>query len=361
MPLFHPLAVTDLRKTIKDAVVVTLEPLEGGDFHFIQGQYLTFRREINGTEIRRSYSICSGRNEGILRVGIKRVDGGAFSTWANTELEIGETLEAMEPMGRFHAPLEPERAKSYLGFAGGSGITPVLSILRTVLAEEPDSSFTLIYANKGVGTIMFRDEIEDLKNTYMERLGIVHILERDSQDMDLFTGMVTEDKCARLFDKWIDVQTADIAFICGPEPMMLGIAKALKSHGMREEQIKYELFTGNQPGKLERPATTMREKDATGTYELKATIDGSSRTIVARRDMSVLEAMLENSIDAPFACRAGVCSTCMCKLVEGEVEMVANHALEDYEVERGFVLACQSYPITNRIAVDYDSGVHADL
>ena len=361
MPLFHPLAVTDVRKTIKDAVVVTLEPLEGGDFHFIQGQYLTFRREINGTEIRRSYSICSGRNEGILRVGIKRVEGGAFSTWANTELETGETLEAMEPTGKFHAPLEPEKAKSYLGFAGGSGITPILSILCTVLTEEQNSKFTLIYANKGIGTIMFREEIEDLKNTYMDRLGIVHILEQDSQDIDLFTGMVTEDKCARLFEKWIDVQTADMAFICGPEPMMLGIAKALKSHGMGEEQIKYELFASDQPGKLKRPAIAAREEAIAGTYELKATIDGSSRTIVADKDVSVLQAMLENSIDAPFACRAGVCSTCMCKLVEGEVEMVANHALEDYEVERGFVLACQSYPITNRIAVDYDCGVHTDL
>ncbi|MGB7319075.1 MAG: FAD-binding oxidoreductase, partial [Planktotalea sp.] len=167
MARFHPLEVTDVHKTIRDAVVVSLRPTDGADFDFIQGQYLTFRQEIEGTEIRRSYSICAGKDDGILQVGIKKVDGGAFSTWANENLAPGMTLEAMPPMGNFHTAIDPEQGKSYLGFAGGSGITPVLSILKTTLMREPDSRFTLVYANRGVNTIMFREDLEDLKNLYM--------------------------------------------------------------------------------------------------------------------------------------------------------------------------------------------------
>ena len=193
MPRFHPLEVTAVRKTIRDAVVVTLKPLNGGDFSFAQGQYLTFRRDFGGTELRRSYSICAGLDDGALQVGIKRVEGGVFSTWANTDLTPGTVLEAMPPAGRFTCDLNPAAARNYLGFAGGSGITPVLSILKTVLAREPLSSFTLVYANRGIGTIMFREELEDLKNRYMGRLTVIHVLETDAQDIDLFTGRVTPE------------------------------------------------------------------------------------------------------------------------------------------------------------------------
>ena len=200
MARFHDLEVTDVRKTIRDAVVVTLKPANGAaeEFDFTQGQYLTVRRDFDGEELRRSYSICAGKEEGILQVGIKRVDGGAFSTWANTELKAGDTLQAMAPMGTFFTPLDAGAEKNYLGFAGGSGITPVLSILKTTLAAEPNSSFTLVYANKGVNTIMFREELEDLKNQYMGRVNVIHILETDAQEIDLFTGLVTKEKCAEL-------------------------------------------------------------------------------------------------------------------------------------------------------------------
>lgn len=355
MPRFHELTVTDVRKTIRDAVVVTLKPVNGGDFGFTQGQYLTFRREVDGTELRRSYSICAGRNEGVLQVGIKKVDGGAFSTWANEALQPGMVLEAMEPMGSFHTPLEPGAAKTYLGFAGGSGITPVLSILKTVLAEEPHARFTLVYANRRVNTIMFREELEDLKNLHMGRLTIIHVLESDAQDIELFQGRVDAEKCKALFEHWVDVSSVDTAFICGPEPMMLGIAASLRDHGLSDEQIKFELFASSQPGRLERKATAASDAGAT-TQAATATVtmDGASRTFEMPKDMSILEAALDNALDAPFACKAGVCSTCKCKLVEGEVEMIANHALEDYEVERGYILSCQSYPLTDRVVVDYD-------
>lgn len=354
MSRFHELTVTDVRKTIRDAVVVTLAPRNGGNFDFIEGQYLTFRREFDGTEVRRSYSICSGRNDGVLQVGIKKVDGGAFSNWANEDLQPGMIVEAMEPMGTFHAELSPDQARSYLGFAGGSGITPVLSILKTVLEEEPKSQFTLVYANRGVNTIMFREDLEDLKNRYMGRLSVIHVLESDAQEIELFRGRIDEAKCAALFEHWIDVKSVDTAFICGPEPMMLGISAALKDHGLTRDQIKFELFKSAQPGRLQRPAGTAQADAQQGKIKAQITLDGATLSFDMDRDTTVLEAALANALDAPHACKAGVCSTCKCKVIEGEVEMVANHALEDYEVERGFILSCQSFPITDKVIVDYD-------
>ena len=354
MPRFHELTVTDVKKTIRDAVVVTLQPVNGGDFDFVQGQYLTFRRDFDGVEVRRSYSICAGRDEGVLQVGIKKVEGGAFSTWANEDLTPGMVLEAMEPMGSFHTPLTASARRSYLGFAGGSGITPVLSILKTVLSEEPQSDFTLVYANRGVNAIMFREDLEDLKNLYMGRLTIIHVLETDAQDIDLFQGRVDAEKCAALFAHWIDVTSVDTAFICGPEPMMLGIAKALRDHGLSDEQIKFELFASAQPGRLQRKAKVAETATQAQQTQTTVTLDGTARSFAMGKDMSILEAALSNALDAPYACKAGVCSTCKCKVLEGEVEMLANHALEDYEVTQGYVLSCQSYPLTDRVIVDYD-------
>ena len=354
MARFHDLTVTDVTKTIRDAVVVTLQPDDPAAFDFTQGQYLTFRREFDGEELRRSYSICAGRGEGHLQVGIKRVEGGAFSTWANEDLKPGDRLQAMPPMGSFFTQLDAGTERNYLGFAGGSGITPVLSIIKTVLAEEPRASFTLVYANKGVNSIMFREELEDLKNLHMGRFNVIHILETDAQEIDLFTGLVTEEKCAELFKGWIDIASVDTAFICGPEPMMLGIARALRDHGLSDAQIKFELFASAQPGRAKRPAVSHEAGKAANQAEIAYTLDGSTRTITAAKGVSILDSALAEHLDAPYACKAGVCSTCRCRVLEGEVEMIANHALEDYEVEKGYVLSCQSYPVTDRVIVDYD-------
>ncbi|WP_170441423.1 2Fe-2S iron-sulfur cluster-binding protein [Ruegeria arenilitoris] len=356
MARFHDLEVTDIHKTIRDAVVVTLKPVNGAAeaFDFVQGQYLTFRREFDGEELRRSYSICAGKDDGVLQVGIKRVEGGAFSTWANTELKVGDRLQAMPPMGAFHTPLDPAAHRQYLGFAGGSGITPVLSILKTTLAREPNARFTLVYANKGVNTIMFREELEDLKNQYMGRLNVIHILETDAQEIDLFTGLVTKEKCAELLQHWIDVENTDTAFICGPEPMMLGIAEALREHGLNDSQIKFELFASAQPGRAKRKQGDAAAAAQANQTQARVTLDGATQTITMPKDQTILDAALENAMDAPYACKAGVCSTCRCKVIEGEVEMVANHALEDYEVEKGYVLSCQAYPLTDNVIVDYD-------
>ena len=353
MSQFHPLLVTDIHHTIRDAVVLTLKPENPEAFAFTQGQYLTFKQDFDGTELRRNYSICAGLDDGELKVGIKRVDGGAFSTYANTELKVGDTLHAMPPQGKFFTAIEPEVAKNYLGFAGGSGITPVLSILKTVLKREPQSTFTLVYANRAVNTIMFREELEDLKNHYMGRLTVIHILE-SGQDMELFEGRIDQAKCDALFKHWIQINNIDTAFICGPEPMMLAIAEALKTNGLTDEQIKFELFSESQQGRLAKQEMAKRSEGQKGT-EITVIIDGARRSFTMQKGQSVLEAALENGQEAPFSCKAGVCSTCMGKVLEGEVEMISNHALEDYEVERGYVLTCQSYPLSDTLTIDYDT------
>ncbi|MCF4129955.1 1,2-phenylacetyl-CoA epoxidase subunit PaaE [Methylobacterium sp. SyP6R] len=357
MARFYPLDVAEIRRETRDAVVLTLKPRDGDAdaFAFTQGQYLTFRRAFDGVELRRSYSICAGRDEGALRVGIKRVEGGAFSTWANQELKAGDVLEAMPPMGAFHTPIEPEAAKHYLGFAGGSGITPLLSILKTVLAREPRSRFTLVYANRQISSIMFREELDDLKSTHLGRLAIVHVLESETQDIDLFTGRIDAEKCAALFRLWVDVGSVDTAFICGPEPMMLGIAASLREHGLTDAQIKFELFASGQPGRARARAVSTSASAADAQCEATVTLDGATRTFkMPKQGASLLDAALANSMDAPYACKAGVCSTCRAKVLEGEAEMITNHALEDYEVRQGYVLTCQCYPTTDKLVVSYD-------
>ncbi|GAB4265109.1 MAG: phenylacetate-CoA oxygenase/reductase subunit PaaK [Pararhodobacter sp.] len=356
MARFLPLDVIDVHKDTRDAVVVTLRPRpeDAERFSFIQGQYLTFRREFDGEELRRSYSICAGLDEGLLKVGIKRVEGGAFSSWANENLAPGAVLEAMPPMGNFHMPLDPSAARTYLGFAGGSGITPVLSILKTVLAREPKSRFTLVYANKQVSSIMFREELEDLKNRYLGRLSVMHVLETEAQEIDLFTGLVDDAKMRALFTHWIDPKTVDAAFICGPEPMMLTIARSLKEHGLTDDQIKFELFASGQPGRAKQKVVRKSE-DGGDACEATVTLDGATRKFrMPKSGESLLDAALANNMDAPYACKAGVCSTCRAKVLEGEVEMHANHALEDYEVNQGYVLTCQCYPLSDRVVVSYD-------
>jgi ring-1,2-phenylacetyl-CoA epoxidase subunit PaaE len=357
MARFHPLEVTDVKRETRDAVVVTLKPRveDAAAFDFTQGQYLTFRNSFDGEELRRSYSICAGKDDGALRVGIKRVEGGAFSTWANEVLKPGDLIDAMPPMGKFYTAIDPAADKHYLGFAGGSGITPLLSIIKTVLAREPKSRFTLVYANRQINSIMFREDLEDLKNLYLGRFSVIHVLEAEGQEIDLFTGRVDAEKMKALFARWIDPKSVDTAFICGPEPMMLAIAASLRDHGLTDAQIKFELFASGQPGRARTKAVSKHAvKPGSGTAAT-VTLDGATRSFeMPRQGQSILDAALEANLDAPFACKAGVCSTCRCKVIEGEAEMAVNHALEDYEVRAGYVLSCQAYPLTDKIVVSYD-------
>ncbi|MFW2542956.1 2Fe-2S iron-sulfur cluster-binding protein [Primorskyibacter sp. 2E107] len=354
MPRFHTLDVTDVQRETRDAVVVTLRPHDPAEFGFTQGQYLTFRRAFDGEELRRSYSICAGLDEGLLKVGIKRVEGGAFSTWANESLKPGDTVEAMPPQGRFFTVLEPDTAKNYLGFAGGSGITPLLSIIKTTLAREPLSTFTLVYANRQVTSIMFREELEDIKNTYLGRFSVLHILETEG-DIDLFTGRVDAEKMEMLFRLWIDAESIDTAFICGPEPMMLTIADSLRAHGLDDDQIKFELFASSQPGRAKKKTVSKGVAAQGGECAVSITLDGVTRNFTMPKDGTVIvDAALDNDMDAPYSCKAGVCSTCRAKVLEGEVEMEINHALEDYEVRAGYVLSCQCIPLSDKVVLTYD-------
>ncbi|MCH2163866.1 MAG: 2Fe-2S iron-sulfur cluster-binding protein [Marinovum sp.] len=349
MATFHPLTVTSVRKTIPDAVEVTLA-FQSGDFAFRAGQYLTFRHGFDGTELRRSYSICAAEGD-MLQVGIKRVDGGAFSTWANTNLEPGMVIEAMPPMGTFTTQLQ-DSPRHLLFFAGGSGITPVLSLMRTVLRSEPEARVTLVYANRGVHTIMFREELEALKNRHMGRVTILHVLESGSDEIDLFRGRVDGDKCAALFAQWIDLNSVSEAFICGPEPMMLAIKEALQSHGLDDDQIRFELFKSAQHGRLERPEGI--EFYRAKGIPAEVTLDGMGHSFTLNAEDTLLDAARAAAIDAPYACKAGVCSTCKCRVLEGSVQMAANHALEDDEVRDGYALSCQAFVTSDRIVVSYD-------
>jgi len=357
MARFHPLKVTEVRRETRDAVVVTLSPRDEDKalFDFTQGQYLTLRRDFDGEELRRSYSICAGRDEGFLQVGIKRVDGGAFSTWANENLAAGDEIDAMAPMGKFFTAIEPETSKTYLGFAGGSGITPVLSIIKTVLSREPQAKFTLVYSNRQISSIMFREELDDLKNRYLGRLSVIHVLEQEGQEIDLFTGRIDAEKMKGLFLHWLDAKSIDTAFICGPEPMMLAIAQSLRDHGLRDEQIKFELFASGQQGRAKQKAVSKVAVAPGAGTQATVTLDGATRTFeMPRQGQSILDAAIAANMDAPYSCKAGVCSTCRCKVLEGEVEMAVNHALEDYEVRAGYALSCQAMPLSDRVVVTYD-------
>jgi ring-1,2-phenylacetyl-CoA epoxidase subunit PaaE len=283
------------------------------------------------------------------------VKDGWFSTWANESLKPGQTIEAMPPMGNFYVPLDPGNRKHYLGFAGGSGITPVLGILKTTLLTEPHSQFTLFYGNEATSTIMFREELEDLKNAFMQRFNLIHILNREQQDIELFNGMMTKEKCAELFKHCVDVRSVDTAFICGPQVMMLQIAEALQEQGLDKRQIKFELFSSPEGARKDRAKAGAAGAAKQETCEATIVIDGRARTLsMAKKTETVLDAGLREGMELPYACKGGVCSTCRAMLLEGEVDMDANFALEDYEIARGYVLTCQSYPATDKIVVDFD-------
>jgi len=357
MATFYPLTVAEVRPETRDAIVVSLRvPAEHADaFRFRQGQYLTFRANLDGEEVRRSYSICSAIQDGELRVGIKKVRDGWFSKWANESLKAGDTIEAMPPAGNFFVPLDPANRKHYVGFAGGSGITPLLGIIKTTLIAEPHSRFTLFYGNEASSTILFREELEDLKNIYMQRFNLVHILNREHQDIELFNGMMTREKCNELFTHWIDLSDVDTAFICGPQAMMLQIAEALQEHGLDKRQIKFELFSSPGGGAKKKPQQAADSLAKQDTCEATIVIDGRARTFsMAKKTSTVLDAGLGEGMELPYACKGGVCSTCRAMLLEGEVDMDANFALEDYEIARGYILTCQSYPATDKVVVDYD-------
>jgi ring-1,2-phenylacetyl-CoA epoxidase subunit PaaE len=355
MSKFHPLQVARVERETRDAVAITFAVPEAlrGQYRFAQGQHLTLRAVVDGEDVRRSYSICSAVQDGTLRIAVKKSPGGVFSTWANTMLKAGDTVDVMPPLGHFNVPLDASASRHYLGFAAGSGITPLLSIVKTTLAREPHSRFTLVYGNRASGTVMFKEELAALKDTYLGRFNLVHVLSREAQDIELLHGRIDRAKADLLLAKWIPAGDIDTAFVCGPEGMMDAVVAALKARGFSDARIKVERFAASIP----KHAHVAQKLPEPGHAECEVTVvlDGVTRTfLLEKAKENILEAGLRNGVELPYSCKGGVCSTCRCRLVDGEVDMDVNFALEDYEVARGFILACQSYPVTDKVTIDYD-------
>ena len=355
MSKFYRLTVAKVKHETRDAIAVTFavpDDLKAA-FAYRQGQHLTLRAMIDGEDVRRSYSICSAVQDDLLRVAIKRTPGGLFSTWANETLQPGATLEVMPPMGHFNVPLDASSERHYLAFAAGSGITPILSIVKTTLLAEPNSRFTLVYGNRASSSVIFRDELTDLKDVYMERLKLVYVMSREQQDIELFNGRITQDKCQQFLRHWIRIEDVDVAFICGPEDMMHGVSAALQEAGLPKERIRIELFAASIPKHQHKPRAQGIE--ARNETEVTVIMDGNHTSFTMDKEKeSVLDAGLRAGLDMRYSCKGGVCSTCRCKVIEGTVDMDVNYALEDYEVARGFVLSCQSFPITDKVVIDFD-------
>ena len=356
MSQFHSLTVKQVRTETRDAVSILFDvpATLSQQFRFTQGQYLVMRTQLDGEEVRRSYSICTGVNDGELRVAVKRVPGGRFSAFANDVLSAGDVLEVMPPAGSFNIALAPERQGRYLAVTAGSGITPILSIIKTTLETEPNSHFTLLYGNRASSSALFREQLEDLKNRYLQRLNLIFVFSREQQDIDLYNGRIDADKCGQLFSRWLDVPRLDAAFICGPQAMTEIVRDRLKDSGMAAERIHFELFAaaGNEQRREAREAA--RQADS-AVSQITVISDGRALAFdLPRNSQSILDAGNAIGAELPYSCKAGVCSTCKCKVVEGEVEMDSNHALEDYEVAAGYVLSCQSYPVSDKVVLDFD-------
>lgn len=352
---FHTLAVKNIHHVTKDCVVITFgipENLEK-DFSFRQGQNITIKTNIDGEEIRRSYSICSSPLDNELRVAVKKVYEGSFSTFANQKLKEGDVLEVLPPTGAFFTEVNSSNKKNYVFFAAGSGITPVISIIKTILFVEPESSVTLVYGNRNVSSIIFKEDLEALKDKYLQRFRIYHILSRERTEATINYGRIDAEKCRQL-GKIIDLAAVDEFFICGPEKMMFTVKQFLELRGIPTNKIHFELFT-TPSGRNTTIYTAKNTQEEEGS-EITVKMDG--RTITFMLDYNsntILDAALAQGADLPFSCKGGVCTTCKARLLEGEVDMEVNYGLEQEEVKAGFILTCQSHPRSKKVLVDYDN------
>ncbi len=354
---FHTLRVQDITRETADCVSVALEVPEDleEEYRFIPGQYLTFEMEVDGEKIRRSYSICSSPVDGELRVAIKKVESGRFSSFANEKLTVGTELRVMTPEGNFHTKLEPANQKNYVAFAAGSGITPVFSIMKSVLELEPASTFTLFYGNRTTQSVIFRDKIDALKNKYMNRLEVHHVLSREDQGSDFLKGHIDESKCISFSQKFFEVKEVDEFFLCGPEAMINCVNESLKKLGVENSHIHYELFTTPTQKIAHKTKVSTEKTTEKMLSDVTVILDGEETHFKISTDGdSVLDSALDAGADVPYACKGAVCCTCRAKVLEGSVEMEMNYALEDDEVEDGYVLTCQSHPTSKKVVISYD-------
>lgn len=354
---FHPLKIKKIKRETPECVSLSFDVPEElkENFKFTQGQYLTFKRENNGEEIRRSYSICASPCDDELKVAVKKIEDGAFSSYINDQAKEGDVLEVMMPQGSFFTELKEEHKKTYVAFVAGSGITPVMSIIKAVLKNEPESNFVLVYGNRNKANIIFKEDIEALKNRYMERFSIYHILSRELADADLLSGRINAEKAQFFLDHIVPVDHIDEVFLCGPEEMILSVRDTLQNAGTEANKIHFELFysAAAEQKKKDHAKAVNRDDDQYSKVTVK--LDASALNLdLAYHGQTILDAALQNGADLPYACKGGVCATCKCKLEKGEVEMDINYSLEQDELDAGFILSCQAHPRSEEVVVNFD-------
>lgn len=356
MALFHSLKVKDIYKETADCSVVTFDVPQNlyEDFDFSAGQHITLKAFINDEDVRRSYSLCSSPLDKEWKVAVKQIPEGLFSTYVNEVVRLGDTLDVMTPSGKFGIPIDTEKAKNYIAFAAGSGITPMLSIIKTHLAAEPSATFKLFYLNRTVKSIIFKEEIEQLRNQYFGRFEIFYFLTKEQRDIELFNGRFNKEKLQILTKTLIDIDTTDEVFICGPEEMIFLIRDELVAAGLEKDKVHYELFVTGLSEEDKKRTARLAEQKVEGV-EITI-IDGGKEFHFTMTDEydNILDAALSAGADLPFACKGGVCSTCKCKVEGGHVEMKVNYALEENEVAQNLVLSCQAVPTTESVKVNFD-------
>jgi ring-1,2-phenylacetyl-CoA epoxidase subunit PaaE len=354
---FHSLRIAEVIPETRDAKSIRFDlPAELADtFKFRPGQHLTLKADIDGQDVRRNYSLCVAPQDGELTVTVKRIAGGLFSNWANDNLQAGDRIDVMPPHGSFTWEFDPQASNHYVGFAGGSGITPVMSLLRTALLTEPGSRFTLFYGNRDSASVIFLEDLAALKNRFMDRLQVHHFLAEESEDIDLFNGILDRTKCDQILDLLVDVHGIDAAFICGPGPMMDAAEASLREAGVADERIFIERFVADRPSAAIEAQMHALQQVAQG-LTMQVTLDGRTRRVefdaVAG---NILDSARAAGLSAPYACKAGVCATCRARVLSGEVEMAARYGLSDEEVASGYVLTCQSVPKGEGVELDYDA------
>jgi ring-1,2-phenylacetyl-CoA epoxidase subunit PaaE len=346
------LRVSEIRQETADAVSLAFGVPEalGEDYRYRPGQYLTLRATIDGEDVRRSYSICSGLDDGELRVVVKRLAGGAFSGWVGERLHPGDHLKVMTPDGRFGVPIEPGSSRTLVAFAAGSGITPIMAILKTVLRRER-GRFFLFYGNRTTAEIIFREQLEDLKDRYLERLAVFHVLSREQQDIAMLNGHLDGGKIGVLLRSVVPVASVDQALICGPQPMIEGLGTALTDLGLPPARVHVERFT---PGVGGRPRPVVVAPSAPAKAIATVISEGARFELPVAEGEAIIDAAIRAGRSLPYSCKGGMCCTCRARLVEGRVDMAVNYSLEPWELRAGYVLTCQSRPVTGRVVIDYD-------
>lgn len=353
---FHPLAIADLRRETPDCVSIAfaVPPELGEAFRFKPGQYLTLRARPNGAEIRRCYSICSGLDDGELRVAVKRVPGGVFSALAD-RLRVGDRLDVSSPEGRFTICLRAAAARNYVAIAAGSGITPVLSLIKSVLARESKSHFFLLYGNRASRDIIFAEELARLKDRHLARLSVTHVLSREAQDVPALSGRLDPDHMRRLLPALVPVARVDRAFLCGPEAMMDATGATLADMGVPADRVLREYFLAGEGGHAAPPVEIAPGAEPRPATIAAIIIDGRRHEIPVPENTPIIDAAIAAGLDLPYSCRGGMCCTCRARLVDGKAEMAVNYSLQQWEIDAGFILTCQARPLSDRITLDYDA------